>query len=66
MIIDGESITTISFHGVQLSVSGAILYLLLSKHRIWVKMSTRLDEMYNDFCIKHSLKFTRLDDTKGD
>jgi hypothetical protein len=59
-----ESGLTLAFHGVQLTVSIAVLGIVLNQHKVWVRMKDRINSLWYKHCKETGDRYTPLDNGK--
>jgi len=56
-----ESGLTLTVHGLTLGGILAILGLMFHQHKIWVRMKDWVNELRREYCERHDIPFTPLD-----
>ncbi len=64
MILIEESGLTLTFHGVQLAVSISVLGLVLTQHKIWIRLKDRVNTLWGKHCDETGDKYVPLENGK--
>jgi hypothetical protein len=56
-----ETPITLSIHGITLAGIIGIFCLLLSEHKVWVRMKDRLNQLWKDRCVVHGDDYVPLE-----
>jgi len=64
MILIEESGFTLTIHSLQLAVSVSILGLVLTQHKIWIRLKDRMNTLWSDRCKKTGDRYVPLENGK--
>jgi len=56
--------TELTFHGIQIGLLVFLISLVLSQHKIWVRMKDRLNSLWYEHCKSKNEKFVSLENGK--
>lgn len=59
-----ESGLTLTLHGLTFGGIVVIVALLLQQHKVWVRMKDWVNELRAEYCERHDIPFTPLDNGK--